>query len=327
MWATINVTGKCNFRCLYCDGEYYKQVEPEMPLARVKELVDELVKRGTRYIAVAGGEPLLHRDIGKIVSHIVRQGVECSLVTNGSLIPEKIDELEGVNSVLLSLDGDEKHNDLNRGKNAFQLALRGLECARAHNLPVTLNAVLTKHTVGAVDYLVDLAEQHGAKVKFALLGYSDEEREKTIFDDLKPSVQELRAAITRIVDLKKAGAPIEYSVKTYAYVLRWMEGTEKLYLETPPPGIPHVKCHAGKLWFEIHSDGQLFPCCTFTDSFKAKNVFTDGIDEAIDHATRTNPCVACCQPCFNEHNAICNLDPRVLLANALSTLGIKNRHF
>ena len=114
--CVIVVNNRCNFQCKYCFGNYCfreKGPYPDYTTAELKHLLDELYTLGTRYVNIHGGETLLRKDIGEIVDYIKAKGMYCCLITNGSLLKQKIDEIRNVDNLTISLDGRKKNNDKN----------------------------------------------------------------------------------------------------------------------------------------------------------------------------------------------------------------------
>ena len=88
----------CNLRCTYCDTTYAYTGGEEMD-------IDTILKIVQRYpcenVCITGGEPLLQRDVLKIVSRLSKEGYRISIETNGSI---SIKPLIGFRDILISLD-------------------------------------------------------------------------------------------------------------------------------------------------------------------------------------------------------------------------------
>ena len=110
----ISVTDRCNFRCVYCmprgvfDADYKFLPHAELltfeEIARVARL---FVERGVAKIRLTGGEPLLRRNIERLVEQLARTGVsDLTLTTNASLLAKKATALRdaGLTRVTVSLD-------------------------------------------------------------------------------------------------------------------------------------------------------------------------------------------------------------------------------
>lgn len=97
----LAITYNCNFHCPGCYVNDLK--EPVfMSLKKAKQIID---KYNPAHINITGGEPLLHKDVFKIIKYASDKGIIVSMVTNGSLLNEqKISKLKesGLNTLQLS---------------------------------------------------------------------------------------------------------------------------------------------------------------------------------------------------------------------------------
>ncbi len=113
----MQVTGKCNLSCDFCDGapKEYSGVS----LSEIKKCVDKLVKAGLTTLNISGGEPLVRKDISEILEHAHSHNLEVYLSTNGLLLhryPEKI--FPYIKTLGLPLDGStpEMNQRMTRGE-------------------------------------------------------------------------------------------------------------------------------------------------------------------------------------------------------------------
>src|SRR5947209_3368079 len=111
----ISVTDRCNFRCVYCMpkevfGRDYQFLPSDRLLTfeEIARLAGIFVEHGVRKFRLTGGEPLVRRDIEKLVAMLAPiDGVEdIALTTNGSLLARKASALKqaGLKRVTVSLD-------------------------------------------------------------------------------------------------------------------------------------------------------------------------------------------------------------------------------
>ena len=165
----ISVTDRCNFRCPYCMpadifGERY-QFLPKPQLLSFEEIVrltGIIVGLGAVKIRLTGGEPLLRRDIERLVAMLNGlEGVaDLAMTTNAYLLPQKIDALKaaGLARLTISLDtlDDEVFRQMNGGRSGVDRVLEGIAAAEeAGYRPLKINAVVQR---GVNDHtLVDLA--------------------------------------------------------------------------------------------------------------------------------------------------------------------------
>src|SRR5579862_7605312 len=117
---------------------------------------------GVRTVRITGGEPLVRRDVERLVALLAAiPGLEIALTTNGALLPQKAEALAraGLSRVTVSLDSvdDETFRALNDVDFPVERVLEGIDAAAAAGLPVKVNAVVKR---GANDDgIVALAER------------------------------------------------------------------------------------------------------------------------------------------------------------------------
>ena len=107
MWRTeILLTDKCNFKCPYCRG-VKEELRGDMPIEKVKYVIDIWSKTGLKNIRFSGGEPTLYKGLIEVVKYAKIKGVErIAISTNGSAsinLYKKLIEA-GVNDISVSLD-------------------------------------------------------------------------------------------------------------------------------------------------------------------------------------------------------------------------------
>jgi len=142
-YLRISVTDRCNYRCSYCmpaeifnkDYSYIKQ-NKILSYEEIIQISLILKKVGLKKIRITGGEPLLRKNIDKLIYKLKTEvGIEhVSMTTNGSLLTdEKLSLLKssGLDSVTLSLDtlNSDKIIKINGTKKQFNLdkVLQGIE--------------------------------------------------------------------------------------------------------------------------------------------------------------------------------------------------------
>src|SRR5712691_3890260 len=109
----ISVTDRCNFRCVYCmprevfDAKYrFLPHGAILTFEEIARLARVFVGLGVKKIRLTGGEPLVRRDLHRLVSMLNELDAELTLTTNGSLLAKQTNLLKkaGLDRVTVSLD-------------------------------------------------------------------------------------------------------------------------------------------------------------------------------------------------------------------------------
>lgn len=163
----IDLTEKCNLRCIHCRVSTSKDKLNEIPLNKVKELIDELSKMKIIQIIFSGGEPFIRRDIFRILDYSMTKGIpDLIIVTNGLLLNEKkIEKLKktGIKKITVSLDGLKESHEKIRGKGTFEKTLDVIKKLVNNNFEVKVTITLNKLNKNDVAKLSVLLEEIGVK--------------------------------------------------------------------------------------------------------------------------------------------------------------------
>ena len=111
---TVAITARCNLRCLGCRYERDFMLGQQLPLGIVLDLLDDAREAGFERVRLYGGEPLLHRDLARMVDRASKVGLNPYITTNGLLLGEKIEELYnvGLRSLTIGYYGHNNGYDL-----------------------------------------------------------------------------------------------------------------------------------------------------------------------------------------------------------------------
>src|SRR2546423_4885297 len=97
----ISVTDRCNFRCVYCmpkevfgrDYEFLARAEL-LSFEEIERLARIFVAHGVRKIRLTGGEPLVRRDVQRLIAGLARiPDLDLTLTTNGSTLAAQAGKL------------------------------------------------------------------------------------------------------------------------------------------------------------------------------------------------------------------------------------------
>ncbi len=155
----ISVTDRCNFRCVYCmpksvfDADFKFLPHAELlTFEEIARLAGIFVDQGVRKIRLTGGEPLMRRNLERLVEMLAKLGeLDLTLTTNGALLAKKARSLvdAGLTRVTVSLDSldDTTFRAMNDVDFPVARVLEGIDAAAAAGLaPIKINMVVKRGT-------------------------------------------------------------------------------------------------------------------------------------------------------------------------------------
>lgn len=251
----INLTNRCNLKCVHCyirDYQCGEGQKPELDTDRILSILDEAVAAGCLFFLITGGEPLLHPDFSVIYAHARRLGMLVSVFTNGTLIDQSHIKLFSElppQFVEITLYGATKETfDLVAGvAGAYEACHKGIKKLIAGRIPFRLKTMLltlNKDELGAMEEYAD-----GLNVPFRF----DPLITPRLDGDLSPlqyRVSPHEAVVAEMADPERAQKRVEYD-KTLGKPYR----AQYLY-----------RCGTGTTSFFVDAYGGLQPCLMVTDS-------------------------------------------------------------
>ncbi len=153
----ISVTDRCNFRCVYCmpkevfgpDYQFLTRAEV-LTFEEITRLARVFVAHDVQKIRVTGGEPLVRRELHKLIAMLAEiPGLDLTLTTNGSLLAQQAQALKdaGLKRITVSLDSldDAVYKAMNDVDFSVAKVLEGMDAAAAAGLwPIKVNMVVKR---------------------------------------------------------------------------------------------------------------------------------------------------------------------------------------
>ena len=154
-YLRVSVTDRCDLRCLYCMKEKMTFLPRKdiLSLEELERMCDNFINLGVNKIRLTGGEPLVRKDLIKLIRNLnLKKNIsnlkEIALTTNGSLLKKFAKELKdaGVNRINVSLDtiSDSKYKEITRFGNIENVFL-GINEAIKVGIKVKINVVAIKN--------------------------------------------------------------------------------------------------------------------------------------------------------------------------------------
>ncbi|MCK5610738.1 radical SAM protein [Candidatus Pacearchaeota archaeon] len=249
-----NITYKCNLKCQYCG--YPSRKVNELDTENVISLIDEMASSGTKILIMSGGEPLLRKDLGQIIEYLRTKDIYVIIYSNGLLVEENIEHINGADEIQISLDGPQDINDLIRGNGVYDKVLRAIEICKNENIKTNISTVICRENVGHLPDILDIAKKYNVGVSFQPVGrrFSGDSNSYEDFPSrIAPSEYEYRGAISYLINEKRKGnVLINNSLSGLRHFSRYLRNRE-------------IRCVANLISCVIEPDGKIFTCEMFPD--------------------------------------------------------------
>ncbi|OQB24670.1 MAG: Cyclic pyranopterin monophosphate synthase [Firmicutes bacterium ADurb.Bin182] len=260
-----SVTSVCN---LYCKGCYARANNSRkesnsglLPAERWKSVFREAEKLGISFILLAGGEPLLRKDV--IEAAAEHKNICFPIFTNGTMIDgDFLRLLEKHRNLIpvISIEGTREQTDERRGKGVYQTIIKSMETLNDHRVFFGASVTLTTKNIASVtdDEFINGLIKSGCRLLF----YVEYVPVTEATGDLAPSNRERRILEERLVSLRS-------------------RFNKLLFFSFPGDEKSTGGClAAGRGFLHINSNGSAEPCpfSPFSDT----DIKTNGLLEALE---------------------------------------------
>lgn len=275
-YLRLSVTDRCNLRCIYCmppEGVPHLDHADILTYEEIIRFLHVAVKAGIGKVRLTGGEPLVRRDVERLVEGIaaLRPRLDISLTTNGTLLASMAEKLAaaGLKRVNVSIDSlhPETYRRLTRGGD-LNSALEGVEAALEAGLePVKINVVTLKHLNDEVEGFLDLVYRLPVHVRFIEYMSPCGAVDASYF----VSNQELRAALLRRGAVEEDRPPVGGGPARY-YRLPGARGTVGFI----SPVSSHFCPQCNRL--RLTAEGRMRPCLFSSEEVDVRKILRGGGD-------------------------------------------------
>ena len=241
-----SITSSCNLHCAGCYSRCNHQTVDEEPVSQLSgsewlRIFDEADDIGVSFILLAGGEPLLRRDIIEAAGK--KPNILFPIFTNGTYIDEKYFALfdRSRNLVpIMSIEGEKETTDLRRGEGVYDMLIANMDELKRRGLIFGASVTVTTENVKEVtsDAVLQKLSDRGCKavIFVEFVPVTDESTELAPGDDER---EYLAGEIERLRD----------------------DHPEMVYISFPGDEKSSGGCvAAGRGFFHINSHGGAEPC-------------------------------------------------------------------
>lgn len=250
--AYIHITDRCNLKCNGCysaDERYDKQ---ELSLDDLNKVIDNLKSIKLENIIISGGEPMIRKDLDKILEKIKNQLKPKNLIviTNGTIHDFNLLENMAKHLDILSVTLDTYSSDCRaflREEKIFDRIMYFIKKAKELKINLSILPTINHQNIDYINEYTKLSKKLDTNISFSLFTVKPDEKNKEFVlndDDLKKIVDYYRVNEIEVLD-----APLDNS----------LEGK--------------CNCKTGEQIISVGTDGSLYPChMLMEDEFKIGNL-------------------------------------------------------
>lgn len=211
--VVYTLTTQCNLNCVYCEdfGARRNAAQPApLPLDDSRRVL-RVIRQATDSLLITGGEPLLYPDLEALLRY-ARYDLKfrsVTLLTNAVLLGERMDILKPLTRLMISVDAvapDAVDATIGAAPGTAGKILDNVVAAaarqKADGFRLALNCVATPQTLAGIEALLDFCGAHGAFFSLSPQSLNNWPRYELLVSE------EYRALIARLMERKRAGAPI-----------------------------------------------------------------------------------------------------------------------
>lgn len=276
----FELSSRCNERCIHCYIPNDKKNKGfDMPLRKVKSILDEFAQMGGIHVTLSGGEAFLHKDIIEIAEYCREKDLQISILSNLiSLKDEQIPRLKAVNLSLIQVSlysmNPEIHDFITTVKGSFDKTIASIEKLVAADIPIQISCPIMKANRKGYDKVLEYAKK--LKVK-AQTDYIMMARADLDTDNLanRLSLEETEELLRDIIE-----NDIQYREDT----LKQSSISDEIafdierFKKQPVCGVGYDNCC-------ITANGDVYPCAGWQD-YVLGNVYKQSLQEIWENSER-----------------------------------------
>ena len=245
LYASVELTWRCNFRCVHCYQDGLRDSHRELSTAEWKGLLDELADLGSLFLTITGGDALSRPDFKEIYRHAVGRGFLVTVFTNGALVDDALLDLwselppKSIEITLYGASAESYERVVGRGS-WYEKSFAAVDQILARGLALELKAPLMR----------PLLEDLPALRAFALARGLPLRTEGSIFPRLdgNPAPLAHRLSPAELVEIERTSPGFQERIEI-CFAGSAQDLGDRVY-----------RCGAGSNSLNVNPSGQLEPC-------------------------------------------------------------------
>jgi len=246
-------TLKCNCDCQTCLWKNNTKKD-ELNLKEIKRIYSEAKEAGFVVTILWGGEPLIRKDITKIINFVKTElkFTTVGIVTNGWFLPDKIKEFgDNIDFILISLDSPrpEEHDQIRELPGLYDKIMDSVAIVKESYPLISLqfSFSISKYNIKRVEEMIILSDKIGIPVAFNVINTVRHYSHGDVDEKGMHSANEknVSRAFERILEAKKNGSKV---LNSEMYLNHFIGG-KKQYI-----------CHTKKVFMFVNYNGDIENC-------------------------------------------------------------------
>lgn len=276
----FELSSRCNERCIHCYIPNEKKSKGfDMPLHKVKSILDEFAEMGGIHVTLSGGEAFLHKDIIEIAEYCREKDFKISILSNLiSLKDEQIPRLKAVNLSLIQVSlysmDPEIHDFITTVKGSFDKTIASIEKLVAADIPIQISCPIMKANRKGYDKVLEYAKKLKVKAQtdYIMMARADLETDNLAN---RLSLEETEELLRDIIE-----NDIQYREDT----LKQSSISDEIafdierFKKQPVCGVGYDNCC-------VTANGDVYPCAGWQD-YVLGNVYKQSLQEIWENSER-----------------------------------------
>lgn len=276
----FELSSRCNERCIHCYiPNNKKDTGADMPLEKVKSILDEFSKMGGIHVTLSGGEAFLHPNLIEICEYCRTKDLKITILSNLiALTEDQVERLKKINLSLIQTSlysmSPEIHDGITKVKGSFDRTKKSIERLVNANIPVQISCPLMKANYKGYHKVLDYARslKIRAQTDYIMMAQADLD-DSNLANRL--SLDETEHVLRDIIE-----HDLEYQSVTLN--MKPLSGEVKFDFERfkkqPVCGVGYDNCC-------ITVNGDVYPCAGWQD-YVLGNVYEHTLSEIWEHSER-----------------------------------------
>jgi len=253
-YMIMEITSSCLLNCRHC--YLGKKDDISINIHSLNKLLDDIVDLGIQNVQLTGGEPLLYKDLDKVITFLVDNNVRTLITTGAYIDDDTYSKIMPVLSILgktngyvqVSIDGNsEAHNAIRGRADSFEKVKRLIEGLKRNNVIVTTVMTVQERNKEDIESVASLVKSWGVSVHrisgFMTMGYAENLDKINLFELQKT-----------IRDISNTYSDNNFHITTFEENINAVKGRIS------------PNCGCGSLTLTVDATLNVFPCLMIRNS-------------------------------------------------------------